>query len=127
MRDSLLNTGTASAPENATTLPDCNPATTHVDSILCATDPGDKGKKHGKATVTIYDNCGNPVAGADVTGTFSGDFSEQLTETTDAFGVAVLVTTAQVKKPSFMFCVDGATHATLTYNAGDNVETCDSN
>jgi hypothetical protein len=126
MRDSLANTGTASAPASATTLPGCNPATTHVESIVCGTSAGDKGKKYGKATVTIYDNCGNPVAGADVTGTFSGDFSEQLTETTDGFGVAVLVTTAQVKKPSFTFCVDAVAHATLTYNAGDNVETCDS-
>jgi hypothetical protein len=98
-----------------------------VESILCEAVRVNPPKSYGRATVTIYDNCGNPVVGADVTGTFSGDFSEQLTETTDASGVAVLLTTTDVKKPSFTFCVDAVTHATLTYNAGDNVETCDSN
>jgi hypothetical protein len=127
MRDSLANTGTASAPASATTPAGCVAATTHVESIVCDEVRGDKGKKYGRATVTIYDNCGDPVSGADVTGTFSGDFSEQLTVATNGSGVAVFVTTAQVKKPSFTFCVDGVTHATLSYASGDNVETCDTN
>ncbi|NIS80348.1 MAG: hypothetical protein GTO14_09115, partial [Anaerolineales bacterium] len=104
----------------------CVASTTHVESIVCATIPGDKGKKYGQVTVTIYDNCGDPVGGADVTGTFTGDFNEQLTETTNGSGVAVITTTTQVKKPSYPFCVDSVTHATLTYAPGDNVETCDS-
>ncbi len=127
MRDSLGNTGTASAPASATTPPSCVPATTHVESIVCDTLPGSKGNvKYGRATVTICDNCGNPVANADVTGTFTGDFSEQLTQTTDGNGVAVFVTSTEAKKPAFTFCVDGVTHATLTYDFNANVETCDS-
>ncbi|MHC4616574.1 MAG: fibronectin type III domain-containing protein, partial [Planctomycetota bacterium] len=127
MRDSLGNTGTVSAPASATTPPSCVPANTHVESIVCDTLPGSKGNvKYGRATVTIYDNCGNPVVGADVTGTFTGDFSEQLTETTDGNGVAVFVTSTEAKKPAYTFCVDAVAHASLTYDSNANVETCDS-
>jgi len=127
MRDSLPNTGTESASASATTPAGCVAATTHVESIVCDAVKLNPPNSYGRATVTIYDNCGDPVVGADVTGTFSGNFSEQITETTDGFGVAVLMTTTQVKKPSFTFCVDTVAHAALTYNAGDNIETCDSN
>jgi hypothetical protein len=82
--------------------------------------------KYGRVTVTIYDNCGNPVSGASVTGTFTGDFNETLTETTNGSGMAVITTTTQIKKPSYNFCVDSVTHTTLTYSSGDNAETCDS-
>jgi len=54
-------------------------------------------------------------------------FSEMLFDVaTDGNGVAVFVTSAEAKKPAYTFCVDAVTHATLTYNSGDNVETCDS-
>jgi len=103
----------------------CTPSTMHVESIVCGTVRGDKGASYGQVTVTIYDNCGNPVSGADVTGTFTGDFNETLTGTTDGTGAAVITTTTQVKRPSYTFCVDNVTD-TLTYNSADNVETCDS-
>ncbi|UCD27411.1 MAG: phosphodiester glycosidase family protein [Planctomycetota bacterium] len=100
------------------------PITCHVDSIVLSTVPGSKGTKYGRATVTIKDNNGGLVSSANVTGTFTGDFDETLSETTNINGVAVLTTTAAVKKPSFTFCVDNITHASLTYNSDDNVETC---
>jgi hypothetical protein len=103
----------------------CVASSIHVDSIVCGTASGSKGKKYGQATVTVYDNCGSPVSGVDVTGTFTGDFNEQLTETTNGSGVAVLTTTTQAKKPSYTFCVDNLT-GSLSYSSGDNVETCDS-
>jgi hypothetical protein len=106
---------------------DCAAATMHVESIVCDTVAGTQGKKYGRATVTIYDNCGYPVAGALVDGTFSGDYNETLYDVaTDGNGVAIFVTTTQVKKPSFTFCVDAVTD-TLTYDSNDNVETCDTN
>ena len=106
---------------------DCTAATMHVESIVCDTVAGTQGKKYGRATVTIYDNCGNPVTGALVDGTFSGDYDETLYDvSTNGSGVAVFVTTTQVKKPSFTFCVDTVTD-TLTYDSNDNVETCDTN
>jgi hypothetical protein len=55
---------------------DCAVSTMHVESIVCDTVAGTQGKKYGRATVTIYDNCGYPVAGALVDGTFSGDYNE---------------------------------------------------
>jgi hypothetical protein len=116
-----------STAESATTWPGCPAAAMHVGSIVCDTLRAGRGMKYGRVTVTIYDNCGDPVSGADVAGTFTGAFTEQLSATSNANGVAVITTTAQAKKPSVAFCVDVLGHPTLTYNPGDNVESCDSN
>jgi hypothetical protein len=103
----------------------CTAADMHVASIVCGTAAGSAGNKYGQVTITIHDDCGNPVAGADVTGTFTGDFNEIVSGTTDSNGQAVLTTSTQVKKPSYTFCVDDAT-GSLPYDSADNVETCDS-
>ena len=76
--------------------------------------------KYGKATVTVFDDCGNPVPAAAVTGTFSGDFNESGSGLTNANGVAVILTNAQFKKPSFEFCVNNVAD-TLPYEPDDNV------
>ena len=78
--------------------------------------------------MTIVDECGEPISGAVVEGTFAGDFNETVSVTTDGSGVAVLVTD-DTKKGSiaFTFCVDDVTHASLSYAGIDNVETCDNN
>jgi hypothetical protein len=104
----------------------CDAVDCHVHSIVCSIERGSKGKSFGVATVTVRDDCGKPVAGAEVTGTFTGDFNEQLSSTTNTTGVAVITTSTEAKKPAYTFCVDGITHSSLTYNSGDNVETCDS-
>jgi hypothetical protein len=95
----------------------------HVEALVCGTARGSQGKKYGQVTVTIYDNCGDVVVGADVTGTFTGDFNETLTETTDGNGQAVITTTTQIKKPTYQFCVDNVVHS-LPYDDTDNVVTC---
>ena len=107
----------------------CTPAEMYVDSIVCSTVNVGGGNKKGRATVTIYNDCGNPLQNADVDGTFTGDFDESVTDvTTNASGVAVLDTVGTAKGSiSFTFCVDDVTHATLPYDANDNVETCDNN
>ncbi|MHC4087536.1 MAG: CBM35 domain-containing protein, partial [Planctomycetota bacterium] len=106
----------------------CTPTDCHVQSIVCDTAPGSKGKKFGQVTVTIYDDCGNPVIGADVDGTFTGDFDDTIYDiTTNGNGQAVFTTSTQVKNPVYQFCVDDVTHGTLPYDSGDNVETCDNN
>ena len=114
-----------STAESATTDVGCTAGTVYVESIVCGTAAGSRGKKYGQVTVAVHDSCGNPILGADVTGTFTGDFNETLTKTTNSTGVAVLTTTTQIKKPSYTFCVDSITHATLTYSSVDSVETCD--
>lgn len=116
-----------STAESATTDVGCTASTTYVESIVCGTFRGSRGNKYGMVTVTIYNNCGEPVSGAEVAGTFTGSYSEQFTEITDSNGVAVITTSTQVKKPLYTFCVDNVTHESLTYNPNDNIETCKSN
>jgi hypothetical protein len=98
----------------------------HVDSIvpsLKAAGPNNT----CKALVTIVDENGNPVEGATVTGTFSGDASGSDSGVTDASG-EVLLSVLVVGKgavSTFTFCVDDVTHPDYTYVPADNVETCD--
>lgn len=80
------------------------------------------GRKAGGATPRPL------FSGAEVDGTFSGDFNETFYDVpTNENGVAVFQTSAQVRVPSFTFCVDDVTHSTLVYDPNDNVETCDTN
>ncbi|MBW8002184.1 MAG: family 16 glycosylhydrolase [Planctomycetes bacterium] len=104
----------------------CTPAEVHVDSIVSSTQSAGGGRKYGRVTVTIKDDCGNTIAGAQVTGTFSGSFNEQVTATTDASGNAVLTTSVSAKKPSYILCVDNVVDGSLPYNASANIENCDS-
>jgi hypothetical protein len=98
--------------------------TMHVDSIVLSTSV-QAVFTTGIATVTIVDSTGSPVAGATVSGTFSGDISGSGSATTDASGVATISLKKKVSNPTFTFCVDNVTHDDYTYESGDNVETCD--
>lgn len=121
-------TGWSTPLECATTETSCTASTMHVESIVCTTFGVGQGNKKGRATVTIYDNCGDPVVGVTVTGTFTGDYNEQGSDDTDGSGVAVIETVGTKKgSVSFQFCVDSVTGGSLTYAPGDNVETCDTN
>jgi hypothetical protein len=116
-----------SSQESATTDVGCSAEATYVGSIVCGTFRGSRGQKYGRVTVTIYNNCGEPVANAAVTGTFTGTYSEQLTGVTDGNGVAVITTSTLVKKPLYAFCVNNVIHESLMYHPDDNIETCKSN
>ena len=77
--------------------------------------------------MTVTDDCGNNVPGADVTGIFSGDISETVKATTNATGTAVLETVGTARhQVRLTFCVDNIFHS-LAYDPLGNVETCDSN
>lgn len=93
---------------------DCVPATM-TSSVVIGTLGGERGQAYGMATVTILDNCGNGVVGADVSGHFTGDFGDSETQPTDATGVVVFVTGVQLKKPSFGFQVDDVVGGGLAY------------
>ncbi len=97
---------------------------THVDAIVPGTSGGGPNKR-ATATVTVLDEDGAPVGGASVTGTFTGSHNETVTATTDAGGVASLVTNGRDRNPAFQVCVDDVGHATMTYDPAANVETCD--
>jgi hypothetical protein len=98
----------------------------HVDSIVLSTANAGKKKKKGRAQATIQDNLGSPVPSAVVTGTFSGDFNETLTATTNSSGVATFTTTRALRAGlSFQFCVDNVSYGMLPYEPQNNLETCD--
>jgi hypothetical protein len=65
------------------------------------------------------------VSGADVTGTFSGSHNQTVTATTDANGVATLVTSTTSSTIGFTICVNTVSKAGMTYDPAANVETCD--
>ena len=104
------------------------PASTsmHVNSLVASTVAAGKGRKAGVVEIIVVDNLGNPVAGATVTGTFTGAFTGTKSGVTDAAGRVVINADGSAPNPGkFTFCVSGITHATLTYNPGGNVTTCD--
>lgn len=99
--------------------------TMHVDSINLWTSGGKN--KTAVASVTIVDAAGAPVANATVSGTFTGDYSETRSGVTDDTGNIQIQTIGTASgNAHFDFCVDGVTHALLTYNAVENAETCES-
>jgi len=95
----------------------CTPTAVAVESVILSTSKGPAGTSFGQATVTILDNCGNPVAGAEVTGHFTGDFVEEPSRNllTGVNGVVVFETSTSVKKPSFDFVVDEVIAGGLSY------------
>jgi len=121
-------TGSSSVAGATTDGGGCTASTMSVSSIVPATQGVGQGKKIGKATVTVVDYCGAPVSGVTVSGTFTGDYNESRSAVTNGNGVAVVETTATAKgNVSFTFCVDNVSGGSLTYDSGDNAETCDSN
>ncbi len=112
---------------SATTPPDTGgPTSVELGSLTVTTVSLGKGEKSGRAIVTVVDDLGNPVAGASVTGDFSGTFNEAgATGQTDATGTAVIDTTGSAKGGvSVTFCVKSITHPTLNDWTGNE---CGSN
>ncbi len=97
---------------------------THVASITPGT-AGTGPKKKATAAVVVLDETGAAVAGADVTGTFSGSHIQTITAQTDASGVANLVTSVTSGTIGFTICVNTIYKAGMTYDSAANVETCD--
>lgn len=84
----------------------CTPVNVSVNKpIILSTLRGPAGTSYGQAVVTVVDDCGDPFNGAYVTGSFTGDFTEEQTQQTNSEGQAVFVTKSSVKKPSFDFIV----------------------
>jgi hypothetical protein len=124
-RDKSVNQNATAASSNecATTLAGCSPTDMHIESVVCAEVSCGGPNKNGQATVTIYDDCGDPVQNALVDGTFSGDFNETFYDVaTDGNGVAVFTTAGCLKKPTFSFTVDDVT-GTLPHDPADDLAT----
>ncbi len=118
-----VNAGNASGPSawsntaSATTLQDTgDPTSVQVGSVSVTTVNIGQGRKRGQATVFVVDNLGGPVAGAAVTGNFSGTFTEPGVSgpLTDSAGRTIIETAgAQKGSVSVTFCVTGIVHPTL--------------
>ena len=119
------NATTTSAPVTVNGTSGATATSMYVNSIITGTGDAGKGAKYGTATVTILDDLGSPVAGATVTGTFSGSFNEQDSATTNGQGQAFLFTQSSAKgSVTVDVCVDNVTEASLNYDANANTTTC---
>jgi FtsP/CotA-like multicopper oxidase with cupredoxin domain len=102
---------------SATTPPDTGePTAVEVGSIDVTTVNVGKGFKIGRATVVVVDGFGGPVAGATVTGNFTGEFNESglSGDVTDTTGTTVIDTVGSAKgSVSVTFCVTNISHPTL--------------
>jgi hypothetical protein len=107
---------------STTTLPAGEATALDLGSVSVTTVNKGQGSKAGQATVVVIDDLGSPVAGATVTGDFSGTFNEPSVSSplTDASGSTVLETTsAQKGNVSVTFCVTAITHAVLANWSGN--------
>jgi beta-glucanase (GH16 family) len=105
--------------------PDDDATTTIVASVTTGTQNAGGGNRYGVATVTVTDNLGNPVAGANVTGTFSGSWNETHTEATNSNGVASFQTsTTRRGGVTVNFCVNDVTNTTLPFDSDASTDMC---
>ncbi len=101
------------------------PSGMYVASIVVVRENLAQGNKRARATVTVRDAGGALVAGANVTGNFTGPTTNTgLTAVTGSSGQAVLFSSS-VKGGGGDWCfeVTSVTHATLSYDAGSNAVT----
>ncbi len=98
---------------------------TKVAAVVTGTQDAGQGKKFGTASVTVTDNTGAGIAGALVSGTFSGTWSESVQATTDANGVAQFQTsTAQKGGVNVNFCVSNVENTILPFDASQSTGMC---
>jgi hypothetical protein len=97
----------------------------HVQDITMSWGVQQGNKYFGKAVVTVADAAGHPVSGATVYGQWSGAASDSDTAVTGGDGqTEIMVSDDVLKGGSFTFCVTDVTKSSASYDAGANVETC---
>jgi PKD repeat protein len=102
------------------------PADIYVADIALSLKTGAAGNTTATAKVTIKNASGAVVAGASVTGNWSGLTSGTSTATTGNKGVATLTSTRTKKHGTFTFTVTSVSASGYIYNPARNVETSDS-
>ena len=96
----------------------------HVQSIVMALTSRNT---QATARVTVVDGAGKPVAGATVSGSWSGLVSRgDGSKTTGPDGTALFYSARSSSPGTFTFCVTGVTKAGMTYDPSANGEVCDS-
>ena len=104
-------------------------ASVDTSVVLAGFGPRGTPKYSGEAEVRIVDDLGDPVPGARVTGTFSGDLlrnDRTVSGRTDSDGRVILDLKSTVwgQTITFTFCVDDVS-ASLPYDPDEDVVTCD--
>jgi len=97
----------------------------HVSNIAMSSQKTGQNYK-ALATVTIVDAANAPVAGASVSGTFSGATSNTVSGATGTNGNVTLTSGSKKNGGTWTFCVDDVTKSGWTYDSAANIETCDS-
>ncbi|MBX2818419.1 MAG: PKD domain-containing protein [Rhodothermaceae bacterium] len=111
---------TGSASQSVTVSDGSGGGTMHIESITTVVNRGG-GSGTVDATFLIVDESGNPVDGATVSGTFSGDLSGTDSGVTNSSGEAVLTSDSFTNRPFDLgTCADDVTHPTLTYDSSQN-------
>lgn len=96
------------------------PTSVHVQSVILNTQNASRGNKFGEASVRIVNDQGSPVAGAQVSGSFTGDFNETPSPaTTNESGEVVFLTSSSAKSPNFDFCISNVSYS-LPYTPANN-------
>ena len=99
------------------TVVDVPVATTMTTSLSTSTTGGRT--KNGVATVTVTDELGNPVSGAEVTVRFTGSFTDVLTDTTGSDGTVTLTTLTAQRRPRFSACIMSVVSGALTWDGSN--------
>ncbi|MFZ9043030.1 MAG: putative Ig domain-containing protein [Ilumatobacteraceae bacterium] len=94
------------------------PVATTVTTVLSTSTTGGR-TKSGVATVTVTDDLGNPVSGAEVTVQFTGSFTDLLTGTTGSDGTVTLTTLTAQRRPSFSACIMSVVSGALTWDGSN--------
>jgi beta-glucanase (GH16 family) len=104
--------------------PDGDPADAHVADITLALN---QQRTQGIARVTVADGLAQPVAGAEVKGSWSGIITGgDTSRTTDASGTATFYSARSRSPGDVSFCVTEVAGPGLNYDASANAESCDS-
>ena len=100
-----------------------DPTSVSVASIVLSVENLGQGNKRGLATVTVQDDLGDPASGYQVTGDFSGDFSDTgVSGQTDTNGVVELRSSTKKGRSNFSFCVSNVS-GDLPYDPSNNGDT----
>lgn len=116
-------TPTAGGP---TATPTATPAPStklHVGAISVTILNGSRGPQ-GKVQVTVKDNNGATVSGANVSGVWSGGATDSDSGNTNQSGVFSAFSNFGASGATFTFCVNNITKNGYTYNPSANTATC---
>jgi hypothetical protein len=94
------------------------PVASSMSATISLSTTGGRNKS-GVATVTVLDDLGNAVVGAEVTLQFTGQFNDLLTGVTGANGSVTFTTADALRRPRFSACVIAVASTGLTWDGSE--------